>query len=95
MRGYDEPTGGEGTYRGFLRCGIREISTQYRARGAPHDPIHRLYSARVVRHTTADVRTGGPKRQSSRQAEHIPPYPKLRSHSKETHAMPNPDHLGS
>ena len=29
----------------------------------PRDPAHRLYSARAVRHTAADVRTGGPEHQ--------------------------------
>jgi hypothetical protein len=33
-----------------------------------------LYSARVVQHTAADVRSGHPERQSSRHAEHSAPY---------------------
>jgi hypothetical protein len=39
-----------------------------RTRESLSDPTPGLYSARVVRHTAADVRTGGPERQSARHA---------------------------
>ena len=41
---------------------------------APRDPGQRLYSARAVLHTAADVRPGGPERQSLRHADHSVRY---------------------
>ena len=41
-----------------------------------YGPTQGLYSARVVRHTAADVRTGGPEHQHPRHGEHSRRYPK-------------------
>jgi hypothetical protein len=59
--------------------GIAPFISPKLSESLPHALTQSLYSARVVRHTAADVRRGRPERQHPRHALHNGPYRKLRA----------------